>query len=161
MGRQNGLLGDPSKSISDNISWDRGHVSGVSMRPISASLKSGKAKISDATEAIWNHIRDYQQPVVVVVDSNKQNGVYVVTSTIPPTLHYIVIKGIYEDKSGGKRNFLIHDPGNYFNNSLSYSEDNLRTLIALPGNAPAWVYDYGSQTQGSVDPAYILMVQGD
>jgi hypothetical protein len=89
----------------------------------------------------------------------KQVSGGVTTTTIPPTLHYIVIKGIFEESSGGIRHFDVHDPDTYTNSTDS--EAGLRTLIAMPDNAPVWVYDYGSQTTGSVNPAYILMVQGD
>jgi hypothetical protein len=154
-----GKLGDPKNSSSDNIFLDSHHVSSVSMQPISAVSLGSTAKLSEATKAIWNHINNYHQPVVVVVDSNKQIGNSVKTSTVEPTLHYIVIKGIYEDSSGGTRHFLIHDPS-YFMTDYEYNEVALRQLIALPYNTPAWVYNYGYQTVGA-EPAYILTVQGD
>jgi hypothetical protein len=147
------------QSQADAVHLDNRHVTGVSMRPISASLKSGSKEISDATKAIWNHIKDYRQPVVVVVDSNKQVGNIVRMSSNIPTLHYIVIRGISEDSSGGTRYFYAYDPFIYIND-LKYSESDLRKLIALPDNTLAWVYKYGNQKVGS-DPAYILTVQGD
>jgi hypothetical protein len=48
----------------------------------------------------------------------------------------------------------------YFTSGLSYNESDLRKLIALPTNTPAWVQKYGNQKVGS-EPAYILTVQGD
>jgi hypothetical protein len=149
------------RSKSDSVSVGSQYVTSVSMRPISASLKSGNKEISEATKAIWDHIKNYRQPVVVVVDSNKQlpysNNVQ--SSWDNPTLHYIVIKGISEDSSGGTRHFVIYDPMFYSENT-KYTEANLRKLMALPDNTPAWVYKYGYREVGS-DPAYILTVQGD
>jgi hypothetical protein len=153
-----GKLGDPKYSFSDYIPMDNHHVSGVSMRPVSATLKSGTANISDATKAIWDHINNYHQPVVAVVDSNKQVFDQVVTSTMKPTLHYIVIRGIYNNASG-TRYFYVYDPYVYMRD-LKYSESDLRKLIAMPANASAWVYKYGNYKVGS-DPAYVLTVQGD
>jgi hypothetical protein len=70
-----------------------------------------------------------------------------------------VIRGIYEDSSGGIKHFYAHDPYTYIND-LQYSEQDLRKLIALPDNTPEWVQKYRDQRVGS-DPAYILTVQGD
>jgi hypothetical protein len=153
-----GKLGDPRYSYSDYLFVDNNHVSSVSMRPISAASNGGTVNISEATKAIWDHIKNYHQPVVVVVDSKKQAGNTAKTSNAVPTLHYIVIRGISEESAGGIRRFWIHDPGAY--SDVSYSESDLRKLMALPYNTPAWVYNYGYQKVGS-DPAYILTVQGD
>jgi hypothetical protein len=129
------------------------------MQPISARLKNTTREMSDATIAIWNYIKNYRQPVVVVVDSNKRSGRSVIDSQKIPVLHYIVIKGISETTSGGKRNFMVNDSAVYYDD-LTYSESDLRKLIAMPANAPEWVYKYGNQKVG-LDPAYILTVQGD
>jgi hypothetical protein len=153
-----GKLGGPEIYFSDYISMDNHHVSSISMRPVSAALKGGSANISDATKAVWDHINNYEQPVVVVVDSNKQAYEQVISSTIKPTLHYIVIKGIYNDALGA-RYFYVYDPDTFLNN-LNYSESDLRKLMALPGNTDAWVQKYGNYKVGG-EPAYILTVQGD
>lgn len=151
----------------DNL-LNYGHVSGVIMGPAS----TGKyiitiTEMSVATKEIWNHIKANYQPVVVVVDSNKQ--VYssqdgkVQSTSGPPTLHYIVIRGIRENGSGGTRYFLVYDPWLYSRN-LEYTEENLLKLMALPSNTkPKWVYDYGTEnvTPKWDIPAYILKVQGD
>jgi hypothetical protein len=154
-----GKLGGPG-GASDFISLDNRHISSVSMQPISAKLKSGTTEISDATKAIWNHIKNNRQPVVVIVNSNKISGYSIQESWDIPRLHYIVIRGVYEeDRSGGIRRFMVYDPASYLRN-LSYTEADLRKLMALPDNTPEWVYKYGNQKTGE-NPAYILMVQGD
>jgi hypothetical protein len=96
--------------------------------------------------------------VVVVVDSNKQRGRNIITSSSPPTLHFVVITGINETTAGGARRFFINDPAVYYSD-LSYSETDLRYLIALP-YFHGWSYSYGNQQVGQY-PAYILKVQGD
>jgi hypothetical protein len=143
-------LSSSIRKNSDAVSVDNGHVTNVSI---------WTANAVDVTNSIWNHIKNNRQPAVVVVDSNKQDYDKVLASTKEPILHYIVIRGIYESSSGGTRNFLIYDPSAYYAN-LSYSEDNLRKLIAMPYNTPAWVYNYGNPITGS-NPAYGLTVQGD
>jgi hypothetical protein len=156
-----GKVGDLTSPFPDFVLSDNYHVTSVSMRPISAALKGGGREISDATKAIWNHIRDYRQPVVVVVDSNKQilGSSQIQLSSSPPTLHYIVITGINETNSGDVRYFSVYNPADR-NFPIKYTEENLRTLIALPDNTPAWVHKYGNRKVVQ-DPAYILTVQGD
>jgi hypothetical protein len=154
-----GKLGNPNYFYSDYIFMDNHHVTSVSMRPVSAMSLGSTTKLSEATKAIWDHINSYHQPVVVVVDSNKQAGNTTRTSNAVPTLHYIVIKGIVEETSGGTRYFYVHDPDTFLND-LKYNESDLRKLMALPYNTPAWVYNYGYKKAGT-DPAYILTVQGD
>ncbi|MDR0628163.1 MAG: hypothetical protein LBG24_00670 [Treponema sp.] len=111
--------------------------------------------------AIWDHINNYRQPVVVVVDSNKQNlGNGIRNSSGSLTLHYIVIRGIKEDSSG-IRYFLVYDPG-YYSRNFEYTEDQLVYLMGMYG-APEWVYRYGKDTivpYGDM-PAYMLTVYGD
>jgi hypothetical protein len=130
------------------------------MDPVNAVHNYAVTGKSAATKAIWDHIKANKQPVVVV-DSNKQGGGNRVrTSSIRPTLHYIVIRGIREDRAGGTRYFMVYDPAVY-SSALEYTEEDLRSLIALPGNTyPPWVYNYGQYITGG-DPAYIIKVQGD
>jgi hypothetical protein len=153
-----GILGNGTP---DGITNDYKHVSSVTMEPFSAVNNSNATEKSAATKAIWDHIKTYKQPVVVVVDSNKQGaGNNVAPSSSQPTLHYIVIKGIKEGSAGGIRYFMAFDPAVYLN-TLEYTEENLRSLIALPQNTkPEWVYRYGKDITGN-DPAYIIKVQGD
>jgi hypothetical protein len=145
---------------------DKGHVQSVTMGPRTAQI----GVVNSATQAIWDHINTYNEPVVVVVDSNKQlaNGTVVSSSFIPniqnspnhPTLHYLVIRGIQEDSAGGTRRFSVYDPANRARRPLLYTEEDLRTVMDLPWNTwPKWVYDY-PQMQGYHYPAYILKVQG-
>jgi hypothetical protein len=123
-------------------------------------------EISTATKAVWDHINTYNQPVVVIVDSNKQVlGGGTKPSSSAPFLHYIVIRGINENSSGGTRRFSVHDPldPTY---PLVYTEEELRSIMVLSsvGTNPTWVYEYGSNVVDPGyrrDPAYILTVQGD
>jgi hypothetical protein len=150
----------------DNISNDYGHVTSVSMGPLSAYKDIFATKeISAATKEIWDHINTGGQPVVIVVDSNKQRqGGGINLSSVDPILHYIVIRGIKEDSSGGIRRFSVHDPGDP-TYPLEYTEDQLLYLMALTGGTnPPWVYAYGTAVVDPVyrrDPAYILTVEGD
>jgi hypothetical protein len=153
-----GRLGGPNNYSSDNIFFDSHHVSSVSMQPISAATNNYTKGMSNATKAIWDHVNNYHQPAVVVVDSNKQDGNTTRASYIEPTLHQLVIRGIYEESSGGTRRFYVYDPAIY--RDRIYSESDLRKLIALPYNTPAWIERYGNQKVG-YEPAYILTVQGD
>ncbi|MHB9291358.1 hypothetical protein Holit_00433 [Hollandina sp. SP2] len=145
----------------DGIANDNRHVSEVSMWLVSARDNFETKARSEATKAIWDHITNYNQPVVVVVDSNKQlAGGGIRTSSSAPTLHYIVIRGIRETSSG-IRYFCVHNPAYYLNN-LEYREADLIDLMGMYG-APEWVYRYGRDTivpNGDM-PAYILTVYGD
>jgi hypothetical protein len=135
---------------------NNGNVTSVTMAPMRAVIGPSDS----ATKAIWDHINNYNQPVVVVVDSNKQNpnnSNTLLPSSSIPTLHYIVIMGIREEGSGGTKRFSVYDPSNS-RYPLEYTETNLRTLMDLPATWPQWVYSYGASKVGS--PAYILKVQG-
>jgi hypothetical protein len=129
------------------------------MQPISAASNGATKGLSNATKAIWDHVNNYHQPVVVVVDSNKQAYDQALSSSIEPTLHYVVIKGI-SDNTSGTRYFTVYDPALAYTEGVTFTESNLRKLIALPHNTPVWVEKYGNQKVG-YDPAYILTVQGD
>jgi hypothetical protein len=149
--------------ISDFIYNDKHHVSSVTMGPVNATRDTALTnRISAATKAIWDHINTYRQPVVIVVDLNKQtSGSGVLTSTIRPALHYIVVKGLREVNS--IRYFSVYDPWQFLD-KLEYTEENLLKLKALPSNTkPEWVYDYGIENVNPKwgIPAYILKVQGD
>jgi hypothetical protein len=152
-----GTVGRGTPPIHD-IAIDNGHVNSVTMGPFSGIV--GVA--NSATQAIWDHINTYKEPVVVVVDSNKQLSNGNVVSYLPassiPTLHYIVIRGTEEDSSG-TRYFSVYDPANRSLFPIKYTEADLRFLMELPSNTqPQWVYQYGiSQV---IYPAYILKVQG-
>ncbi|MDR0721692.1 MAG: hypothetical protein LBF75_02695, partial [Treponema sp.] len=149
----------------DNISNDYGHVTDVSMEILGGYENIlVKKEISAATKAVWDHISTSNQPVVVLVDSNKQRlGGGIRNSSAPPILHYIVIRGIKETSSG-TRYFYAHDPGDSVY-PLEYTEGELRFIMALSGTTnPRWVYDYGRGVVDPVyrrEPAYILTVQGD
>jgi hypothetical protein len=147
-----GTSGNPlsSRKNLDAISLDKGHVTDVSIWTTSAV---------GITNSIWTHIEKYHQPAVVVVDGNKQNYDKVLSSSAEPVLHYIVIRGIYQESSGKDRYFFAYDPYSYID-KLKYREQDLQKLIALPDSTPEWVYKYGNPIAGS-DPAYILTVQGD
>jgi hypothetical protein len=146
---------------SDGVFNDNRHVSDASMGLVSVSEDIfATKKLSEATKAIWDHINNYRQPVVVVVDSNKQDsGGTIRNSSGTLTLHYIVIRGIKE--TSGIRYFLVYDPGNDFT-KIEYTENQLMYLMGMYG-APEWVYRYGRDTivpRGDM-PAYMLTVQGD
>ncbi|MDR2634121.1 MAG: hypothetical protein LBC51_10970 [Treponema sp.] len=149
----------------DNISNDRGHVTDVSMEILGGYEDIlVKKEISAATKAVWDHITTYNQPVVVLVDSNKQKpGGSIIRSSASPILHYIVIRGIKETSSG-TRYFYAYDPGDP-DYPLEYTEAELRYIMALSGTTnPRWVYDYGRDVADPLyrrEPAYILKVQGD
>jgi hypothetical protein len=149
----------------DYIVNDNRHVSAITMGPESAGVRILPInEMSVVTKEIWDHIKSYLQPVVVVVDSNKQRlGGGIQTSSYQPTLHYIVIRGIRENGSGGTRYFLVHNPA-YYSGMLEYTEEELIYLTGLPSNTqPQWVYTYGTEQVNPKwsTPAYILKVQGD
>jgi hypothetical protein len=144
---------------SDNVFYENGHVSGVTFNILHTDSDA-------ATNAIWNHINNNRQPVIIVIDSNvmdyvQQNGTAPPdNSRLVPFLHYVVVRGI---KNTGRRIFSIYDPG-AFNPNLQireYSESELRILMSLPRNTSAWVYQYPSRSLGISDPGYVLSVQGD
>ncbi|MDR2052502.1 MAG: hypothetical protein LBP80_03730 [Treponema sp.] len=141
----------------DGITNDSNHVSGSTFKVLDASS-------SAATDAIWNHINNYRQPVVVVIDSNIRDYVqsYGVApaSRSPPTLHYVVVYGI--KNTGGTRIFTFYDPAGYGNGtSRNYDDRQLSALMLMPSNSPAWVYQYPASDLNRPYPAYILLVQGD
>ena len=149
----------------DNLSNDRGHVTNVSMEILGGYENIlVKKEISAATKAVWDHITTYNQPVVVLVDSNKQRlGGGIRNSSASPNIHYIEIRGIKE-ASSGTRYFYAYDPGDTVY-PLEYTEAELRFIMALSGTTdPTWVYDYGRDVADPLyrrEPAYILKVQGD
>jgi hypothetical protein len=119
--------------------------------------------ISPATIAVWDHINAYNQPVVIVVDSNKQKpggGTKLSSSRI--ILHYIVIRGIRESSS--TRYFSVYNPADSVY-PLEYTEKELMSIMTLSGATdPPWVYEYACNIvypPYRTDPAYILTVQGD
>jgi hypothetical protein len=137
----------------DGVWNDNGKVSNVNITVASASQTTG---------IIWDHINNYKQPVVVVVDSDI--SIYMQTHDTPPynrtnsTLHYVVIKGIREN-SNGTRYFSIYDPATP--GTIEYTEIQLRGLIEMPSILPAWVYSYPRYNLGIPEPSYRLLVYGD
>jgi hypothetical protein len=141
----------------DGVFFDKGHVSSVEAKILSAN---------NATEVIWNHIKNERQPVVIVIDSeirydvDKQKSLPLSYRRKTPTLHYNVVMGIKE--SSGTRGFLVYDPAIMTNEYyFYYTESQLRILMALPSNTPAWVYEYPRDSLSIYDPCYILLVRGD
>jgi hypothetical protein len=140
----------------DGIFCDNNHVSGVTVKVLDASS-------SAAADAIWNHINNYRQPVVVVIDSNIRD--YVGVNSVapsprsPPILHYAVVYGI--KNISGTRMFTFYDPAGFGNRvSREYSDRQLSTLMLMPSNSPSWVYQYPASDLSIGYPAYILLVQG-
>jgi hypothetical protein len=141
----------------DGITNDNNHVSGVTVNILDAAS-------SAATDAIWNHINNYRQPVVVAIDSNIRDYVqrYGVApaSRSQPTLHYVVVYGI--KNTGGIKMFTFYDPAGSGNGiSREYSDRELSALMLMPSNSPVWVYQYPAYDLNRSYPAYILLVQGD
>jgi hypothetical protein len=141
----------------DGLFNDNNHVSGVTVNVLDASS-------SAATDAIWNHINNYRQPVVILIDSSIQD--YVERYDVPPnprgppTLHYVVVYGI--KNTSGTKTFTFYDLagiGGFA--SRSFRDRQLSALMLMPSNSPAWVYQYPASDLGRSYPAYILLVQGD
>jgi hypothetical protein len=147
-----GVFTGKLRSVNDTA-FNYGYVKSVTMGVMSATIGTSNS----ATKAIWDHINTYNEPVVVVVDSNKQNNINTQNYTAP-TLHYIVIMGIREASSGGTRYFSVYDPANNSSYPIQYTEANLRYFMEMPSNAPEWVYWYGMRQANP--PAYILKVKG-
>jgi hypothetical protein len=141
----------------DGIVYDNNHVSGVTVNVLDASSSS-------ATDAIWNHINNYRQPVVVLIDSYIQDYVEKYEAApvprSPPVLHYVVVYGI--KNTSGTKIFTLYDPAGVGGlASRSYNDRQLSALMLMPSNSLAWVYQYPSRDLNRPYPAYILLVQGD
>jgi hypothetical protein len=147
----------------DTVTNDNGHVSNVL---IDVHDGSRNAILNDgltfASKAIWDHILNYNQPVVVLVDSNKQKpGGGIQPSSSKPTLHYIVVMGIKEEAAGGTRHFFVHDPADP-KVPLDYTENDLLSIMVMDNiTNPDWVYWYPRMYKGINYPVYILMAEGD
>jgi hypothetical protein len=140
----------------DFISDDYNHVSKVQAKIL-------KRDYNAAANEIWNHIENFQQPVVIVVDSRMQ---YYIDKNmdIPdnnkreiPALHYMVVVGIVERF---EKIFRVLDPADK-RSPFEYSAKQLGNLMCLPPNTPAWVYKHPKEDLNIYDPCYILFIQGD
>jgi hypothetical protein len=107
---------------------------------------------SNAMDTIWNHIKNNNEPVVVIVDSNLLEHYFWNNSSIyrypnsgdPRMLHYVVIAGIREKNS--VREFYVYDPL-FTHGKIYYDELELRNMMTLELNRTAaipeiqWVFD--------------------
>ena len=87
---------------------------GIIHRRHVTSVDAAVASAAQTPDTIWNHIKNYNQPVVVVIDSNisahMQNNDTPPSTRGTPTLHYVVIRGIREQTQGGTKYFSVYDP---------------------------------------------------
>jgi hypothetical protein len=114
-------------------------------------------------DRIWNHIKNNNQPVVVITDLNKLDYYNGQTSYYPAwnakrSLHYQVVYGIFE--KNGEKYFRIHDPLYRNRQNKEYSKYQLQDIIAMAEMAPVWVYQYGTVEARKSNPAYTMLVSG-
>jgi hypothetical protein len=155
-----GLRVDVSANRDDGIFYDNNHVSGVTVNILSTGTGA-------ATNAIWNHIKNNRQPVVILIGSsviqNVQTNGQAPTNRGMPILHYVVMYGTKE--VNGIKRFIFYDPAAIDNiPSRDLNEHQLCELMRMPPTQITgykWVYDYPSWDLRISDPAYILLVQGD
>ncbi|MDR1108616.1 MAG: hypothetical protein LBL19_06240 [Spirochaetaceae bacterium] len=116
-----------------------------------------------AIDTIWNHIKNNNQPVVVITDMNKldyYNWKYKYPEwNDARNLHYQVVYGIYEQN--GERYFRIYDPWTANRTKNVFSKYQYQDIIAMSQATPAWVYQYGSIENNKYNPAYIMLVYGN
>jgi hypothetical protein len=116
-----------------------------------------------AAEVIWNHIKNNNQPVVVITDMNKLD--YYNQSNPYPTynqarnLHYQVVYGIYEQNNN--QYFRVHDPWYGYRNNKVFSKNQYQNIIGMERGSPAWIYNYGTYDLSKTYPAYIMLVYGN
>jgi hypothetical protein len=126
------------------------------------SVDAGVKNASQAIDEIWDHIKFYKQPVVVVVDSNIME--YMTKNPVPPsvrgvpTLHYIVIIGMRESQSSFIKYFSIYDPDTP--GIVEYTSTQFKGLITMPANTPEWVYNYPKNDLWIYEPCYRLLIFG-
>ena len=169
-----GIINDLiNNGVLDKTSIDtKSNMSSIAVEVLSAP---------DAADAIWDHINKNKEPVVVVIDSNKQDdyGKYDSTKNTPdpisgkipdPTLHYILVRGIREN--GSTRYFSVYDQWGHIDSAtnpvvanekpIEHEEKDLVALMALPANTPAWLFAYwtGKHPNTTDLPAFILKVNG-
>ena len=108
----------------DRVINDSGHVSSIWVRVL-------PVQYNEATNEIFSHVKNSNQPVVIIIDSNIQSlvarGSYVnINRSDPPTLHYNVVIGVKEEYN--QKTFLVYDPA-LGSTPRDYSAGQLETLI--------------------------------
>jgi hypothetical protein len=116
----------------------------------------------DAVDRIWNHIKNNNQPVVVITDLNELNY-YNGRGSYPAwnanrSLHYQVVYGIYEQN--GEKYFRVRDPLRNNEQFNVFSKYQYQDIIGMTNMAPVWVYGYGTIEARKTSPSYIMLVSG-
>ncbi len=108
---------------------------------------------------IWEHINNYWEPVVTIIDSNKIGTVLsrdIYDGSAATTLHYNVVIGIKE--RDGTRYFIVYDPIRRYN-KREYKVDDYKWMMTIPPDVSgSWVYDYPYYDKGIDEPCYVMTV---